>query len=297
MMDLNQLAVFVRVVDAGSFTKASRSLKQPKSRVSRRIAALERDLGVVLLYRTTRQFHPTEAGRALYAQTRDHVYALDAAASSLRENAAEVSGVLRVTATTDVGSALLGAVIGELATLHPKMTVDLHLSEDVVDLVRDGMDLAVRIGALKDTSLKSRALGRIIFIVVASPDYLARAPRLEAVADLSAHQVLAFSSAGVDSVWTLRAPGKREEAVKIRAQFRANNPRILLDLALAGKGVALLPEFLCVDALKDGTLQRPLKHATKPWPVHFVWPGQRETPPKVRAFVDLVVEHLKPYFS
>jgi len=295
-MDLNQIAVFVRVIESGSFTKAAKILRQPKSRVSRRIAALEKELGVSLLYRTTRQFSPTEAGRALYAQCRSHVYELESAANALQDNAHEVEGLLRVTTTVDVGSTLLGPMLAELATLHPKLRIELRLADDLVDLVKEGIDLAIRIGQLQDASLRAKPLGRISFILVASPSYLAHAPRLQGLADLKTHKALDLAFGPRADVWSLRQAGKREENASVSVHWRSNNPRVLLDLALAGQGIALLPEFLCIDAIKAGDLQRVLAaYATKPFPVHLVWPAQREKSPKRRAFVELATKRLAPY--
>ncbi|MBC7693487.1 MAG: LysR family transcriptional regulator [Methylotenera sp.] len=300
-MNLNQIAVFVRVVDSGSFTRAAQYLKQPKSRVSRTIATLEMDLGVALLYRTTRQFSLTEAGRALHERAKPHIYALEGAAEFLKEASREVAGVLRVTTAEDLASALLGPLIAEAGTLYPKMTIELELSNQVVDLVRDGIDVAIRIGPLEDTTLKARSLGSVALILVASPDYLKSAGSLRELSDLEKHPALDFATDGdgKEDRWKLRArDSKKSESVKIRVQCRSNNPKILLDLAEAGQGIALIPEFLCLEGIKNGRLRRVLeKYASVPSPVHFVWPSQKEANPKVRAFVDLGLRRLSRYFS
>jgi DNA-binding transcriptional LysR family regulator len=281
-MDLNQLAVFVRVIDSGSFTQAARILKQPKSRVSRKIAALEEELKTALLYRSTRQSSPTEAGWKLYHRCRNQVYELEAATSSLHENDQEVSGVLKLTVPEDIGLALLGPVLVESHVLYPKLKIDLHLSNQVVDLIREGVDLAIRIGDLEDTTLKKRPLGHIQLILVASPAYLNHAPPVKALSDLSKHPSLVFTTGDEDAPWT----------------FRSNHPKVILDLALAGKGIAWLPEHLCIDELKNGSLQQLLKpYSTQKMPLQFVWPAQRELSPKVRSFINLGIERLSTYFS
>lgn len=296
-MDLNQLAVFVRVVDSGSFTKAAKALLQPKSRVSRRIAALEKELGTSLLYRTTRQFSLTEAGRELYQRVRNEVYSLAQAKDFLQGSANEVSGTLNVTASHDVGTHLLGSLIAELHEQYPKLSVQLHLSNTPVDLVKEGIDLALRIGALKDGTLKARPLGKIALILVASPEYLKKSSKIEKLKDLAEHPALAFTVETTGNTWVLRTKSGKDEKVSVQILCRSNNPRVLLDLALAGKGVALVPEFLCVDAIKEGKLVRVLRdYFTRPATIQFVWPSQTEANPKVRAFIEIGLKRLQGYF-
>jgi LysR family transcriptional regulator, regulator for bpeEF and oprC len=281
-VDLNQLAVFVRVVEAGSFTKAAGFLKQPKSRV----------------YRTTRQFSVTDAGRALYEHASQHVHALERAARTVHDTANEVGGILRVTAPEDFGSALLGSVIAELKELYPKLSIDLHLSGEVIDLVRDRIDVAIRIGKLEDTSLKTRPIGKITFILVAAPSYLRNARKIRTFKDLRAHPALVFTGVDEEDRWRLAPERGRAEAISVSALCRSNHLVVLRDLALAGKGVALLPEFLCVELLKRGLLMRVLPTwRTEQVPVQIVWPFQRETQVNVRVFVDLVVKRLAKYLS
>ena len=298
-MDLNQLSVLVRVIDARSFTKAARQLKQPKSRVSRKIATLERELGVALLYRTTRRFHPTEAGMALYRECRDHIYALEDASQLAQEHSKEVSGVLKVSAASDMGTALLGPVIDEVTRLHPGLSINAQLSNAYVDLVREGFDLAMRVGELEDTSLVARRIGKSTSILVASPRYLESAPRIENLKDLMKHPTLdfAFEDSEVD-LWSLRAGSKREERVRIHPRCRSSNPQVLVQLAILGMGVALVPSFLCRDAIDSGKLARVLaSHSAEPLSVSFVWPSQKELNPKVRAFVDVGLRVLAKYFA
>ncbi|MEW6057713.1 MAG: LysR family transcriptional regulator [Bdellovibrionota bacterium] len=297
-VDFNKLAIFVRVVDHGSITKAAKFLRQPKSRVSRNIAALEKELGQPLLYRTTRQFNPTEAGRALYQACRLQVYELEAAAASLKEGSNEVSGILRISAAEDMGSLLLGPLIADFKALHPKVSTEVYLSNDIIDLVKEAIDLTIRIGELEDTGFKARTIGHTASILIASPGYLKSAPKISSLSDLAHHPALVFIPDSHGTHWLLTTNGRKEEKVRFQAHCRANNPKILLDLALADQGVALIPEFLCIEALQEGTLKRVLKpYETLPDPIHFVWPGQRETSPKVRAFIDFGLKKLSRYFT
>ena len=296
-MDLNQIAVFVRVVDKGSFTLAAKFLKQPKSKVSRYIAALEQELGTPLLYRSTRQLSLTEAGTHLYEKTKEHIYGLEGVNTNGGGESGEVSGVLKLTAAEDLGSMLLGPFVAELTKLHPGLRVSLHLSNNMVDLVKEGMDVAIRIGEMEDTSLKAKLIGWISFILVASPHYLKKVSEIKTVSDLSDHPALNFSPEGELQQWIL-FKDRKQHKVKINALCSANNPKTLLDIAIAGRGVALIPEFLCVDGLLHKKLVRVLPgYSTKPVPVHFVWPDQKGNNPKLRACLDFGTPYLGKYFS
>ena len=297
-MDLNRLSVFVKVVDKGSFTKAADALRQPKSRVSRHIAALERDLGVPLLYRSTRQFSLTEAGRALYSDVRDHVYALEGATDSLATDPKQIAGLLKLTAAEDLGSTLLGPFVAALTKKFPELVLQLHFSNELVDLVKEGMDLAIRIDELEDTTLRARKIGTIAFGIVAAPAYLKRAPVIRKLEDLAYHPALSFSTLTEGDVWHLVRQDKSRRTVRVQPRCRSNNPKSLLDIALSGQGVALLPEFLCFEALRSKALVRLLpEYSTRPVPVHFVWPAQRGRNPKLHACVDFGVEYLARFLN
>ncbi len=296
-MDLNQLAVFVRVVDKGSFTLAAKFLKQPKSRVSRYIAALEEELGTALLYRSTRQLSLTEAGAHLYENVKSHIYGLEGVGLNTNPVSNEVNGVLKLTAAEDLGSMLLGPFVAELTKLHPKLKVNLHLTNQLVDLVKEGMDVAIRIGEMDDTSLKAKLIGWISFVLVATPQYLKKAPEIKTVSDLSQHPALVFSSEDEMNQWHL-FNDRKQFKVKVNPLCSSNNPKTLLDIALAHRGVALIPEFLCVDALAHKKLVRVMPdYCTKPSPVHFVWPDQKGNNPKLRACLDIGVPFLGKYLS
>jgi LysR family transcriptional regulator for bpeEF and oprC len=306
-VDLDDVAVFVRVIDCGGFTRAADLLHQPKSRVSRTISALERRLGVALLYRTTRSLSVTEAGRALYEQCRANVYAIEGACLGLQERRDEVAGTLRLTTVESVADSVLGPLLAELHAVHPRLRVDLRTSNQIVDLVKDGIDVALRLGKLKDSALMVRPVGHIAMILVANPAYLRSAPPLRDVADLALHRALHFETGAQAATWTLAPPARRKGAraaeaeattVAIDVYVRTSAPRVVLELALAGRGVALIPEYLCTDALADGRLVRLLAPlVTALYPVQFAWPAQREVNAKVRAFVDFAAPRLARYFA
>jgi DNA-binding transcriptional LysR family regulator len=296
-MDLNQLSVFVRVVDKGSFTLAARYLQQPKSKVSRHLAALETELGTPLLYRSTRQLSLTEAGRELYEKVKDHIYGLEEVSTGSSINSEEATGLLKLTAAEDLGSILLGPFVYELSKINPLLKVNLHLSNDVVDLVKEGIDIALRIGEMDDTSLKAKRVGYVYSIFVASPQYLKKHSEPKQPIDLEKHSVLLFSP---DSIGNQVVLLKEKKPVKIKLNpfCTANNPKTLLDIALLNGGVALIPEFLCLDAILQKKLVRVLpEFTTKLDPVHFVWPAQKGHNAKLRACLDFGVPYLAKYFS
>jgi LysR family transcriptional regulator, regulator for bpeEF and oprC len=295
-MDLNQLSVFVKVVDKGSFTKAAEALRQPKSRVSRNIAALEREFGVPLLYRSTRQFSLTEEGKALYEKTREHIYGLEGASELLQYKSGRVAGVLKLTASEDLGSTLLGPFISELTKQHPELRVHLYLSNEVVDLVKEGIDIAIRIDELGDTSLMAKKIGIISFFLVATPSYLKNSAPIRTIEDLARHPALVFSGSDQQDTWTL-VKDKKSKNIRVQALCQSNNPKALLDIALNSHGVALLPEFLCLELILQKKLTRVLPdYSTHPVPVYFVWPPQKGDNPRLRACIDMGTTYLSPYF-
>ena len=235
----------------------------------------------------------------LYRECRDHIYALEGASRFAQEHSKEVLGVLKISVAEDMGTTLLGPVIDEVTRLHPGLLIDAQLSNAYVDLVREGFDLAIRIGELEDTSLMARKIGQTNSFLVASPQYLDSAPRIESLKDLAKHPTLNFIfGEAEEDIWRLRSGSKREEQVRIHSRCRSGNPQVLLQLAILGTGVALVPSYLCLDAFESGKLKRVLgRYSTEFLSVSFVWPSQKELSPKIRAFVDVGLRTLTKYFS
>lgn len=297
-MDLNHLAIFIKVVDSGSLSKAALLLKQQKSRISRAIKSLEGELATTLIYRNTRQLSLTEAGRHLYNKSQKQIYELTKVDRLIKDNAQDSLGTLRITASVDIGSYLLPAIILEMVKKHPQFQADLLLSDQRVDLVKEGMDLALRIGKMADSELRSQLVGHISFIIVASPSYLKKMSPLKNINHLASHPVLWFTVGDQEDHWKLlEAKSKKEKDIEILVKHKSNNPKVLLDLTLAGEGVSLLPEFMCIDQLANGSLVRVLKdYETAARPVHFVWPHQEEAHPRLKEFVKLGTTRLQKYF-
>jgi DNA-binding transcriptional LysR family regulator len=295
-VDLNQILTFVKVVDSGSFTKAAAVLNQPKSRISRRLAALEKALGAQLLYRTTRQMQLTETGKDYYRRCAPLIQDLENANNTLTTKSEQLSGVLRVTTPEDYGKNILAPLIDEFLKLHPKMKIEVVLAGAYLDLIKEAIDVAIRIGTLKDASMKSKKLSSIKSIVVASPAFLEKNVAITKPEHLSHVPCIDFSTADFSKSkkqqWKLikDSPKDDQEAkVKIFGAVSANSPEFVYHLALLGRGVAMVPEFLCEQAINDGKLIHLLKSWTsEPIPVHLLTPAQKEVPAKTRAFMDFL---------
>lgn len=295
-MDFNQAAVFIKVVQAGSFSAAARLLGLPTSTVSSRVAMLEKRLGVTLLQRTTRRLHLTDAGQVYFEHASTGlVHMLDAEAA-VTEAAAEPCGLLRVTMPADIGDQILAAILCQMRSQWPKVNVELVLMSRYVDLVAEGVDVAIRTGRLQDSTLIARNAGIARWAAFASPDYLAGAAPLDSPQALRHHRCLQFTPLGKDA-WTFHAAGS-SLTVPMSGQVMANDVGLIKALVLAGEGVALLPVYLCRQACEEGGLLRVLPewHA-KADPIHIVYPRQRFIPPRLRAFVDLASAELRKWLE
>jgi DNA-binding transcriptional LysR family regulator len=292
MLDLNDIVVFARVVEAGSFTAAARLLGMPKTTVSRRMAALEGEVGVRLIQRTTRSLNITDAGRLYYEQSSQALRTIEDANLQLAQARAEPSGTIRISAPAGFGGHfLIGAVFDFLAA-YPRTKVELHLTDDTLNLVGNRIDLAFRAGILADSTLIARKLGSTHRILCASPDYLARRGIPVALADLSRHHcVIAGLSAG-SAHWELDGPHGQEAAV-VSGRFAANEMQAVVAAAIAGYGIAQLPYQLAEAAVRDGRLRRVLGDYTTPvGGIYAVYPSSRHVSPLVKAFIELAAERL-----
>jgi len=249
---------------------------------------------VRLLHRTTRRLHPTPEGLALAEQGRSLVEDLDALVGSLRQSGEQVAGTLAVTTSATFGRLHLSPLLLEFMELHPRVRVNVDLNDRVVDLVASGFDLAVRIGALDDSTLVARLLAPNKRVLVASPHYLARRGAPEVPADLAQHDCLILTGAqGRQDRWTMGDGQGGEATVQVQGRLESNFGELLRDAAVAGCGIALHSTWHVADDLKAGRLQVLLPDcplsATGIW---AVMPQRRLVPPRVRAFVDFLADRL-----
>lgn len=290
-MDLNQAAVFVKVVQAGGFSAAARLLGLPTSTVSHRVAMLEKRLGVTLLQRTTRRLHLTDAGQVYFDHASAGLVQMFDAEAAVTEATAEPRGLLRVTAPVDIGDQILASILCKMRSQWPKVDVELVLMNRYVDLVAEGIDVAIRTGSLQDSTLIARHAGIARWMAYASPDYLAVAATIDSPQALRHHRCLQFTPLGRE-IWTLYG-SEASLTVPMSGQTIVNDIGLIMALTLAGEGVALLPVYLCQQACDEGRLVKVLPewHA-KADPIHVVYPRQRFMAPKLRAFIEVAVEEL-----
>ncbi len=292
-LDLNEVATFARVVDAGSFSAAAAQLGVPKSTVSRRVARLEERLGVRLLQRSTRRMHPTTEGERFHARIASALRTLGEAGNEVREGNAHPRGLLRVTAPVDFGQRVLGGLVARFLERYPEVSANVVLTNRVVDLVGEGFDAAVRAGRLQDSMLVARRLGSSDGVLVASTDYLDRAGVPAHPDELATHRALLFRAQGESATWSLEGPEGARAQVRATGALDADDYGFVTSATLAGGGVALVPSFHVTDALADGRLVRVLPQwRQRSGGLHLVYPSARHLAPKVRAFRDFLLEEL-----
>jgi DNA-binding transcriptional LysR family regulator len=296
--DLNAALVLVRVVQEGSFRSAARALGMPKTTVSRKVAELEEQLGVQLLQRTTRTLALTDAGSAFVEEAEAAIARLDAAEAAVTELQREPRGKLRVTTTIPLGETFLAPIVADFLEAYPGLEVTVHLTDRQVDLVAERFDIAIRTGALPDSSLVAKLIGSSAYRVVASPGYLALHGRPQRPSDLSAHSCLRFAKSGTAArtAWPF-GKGKRAAEVPVSGRLVSDDFVVLRKAAERGLGVARLPVVVVHEALRAGTLVSLLEaFAPPPTPVHILHVGGRHVPPRTRAFIDFVHPRLAQVF-
>jgi len=291
-IDPNDLLLFARVADLGSFSRAADRAGLPKSTVSRRVAALEHALGERLLLRTTRRQTLTEFGTLLLAHARQVVAEVDAVVALREHRQAAPSGRLRVSMPSDVACLLLADALASFAAATPEISLELDLSARRVDLLDEGFDVAVRMGELADDALlAARLLAILPAGLYASPAYLDARGRPRTPQELDAHtSVRLLRRGGEPAPWTLLRGDARWQGLP-PGRIAANSPEVLLRFARAGSGIAALPEYFSAPDVAAGVLERVLPDWCLPGQrASAVFPGRALMPPKTRVFVDMLVE-------
>jgi DNA-binding transcriptional LysR family regulator len=293
-LDLDDLAVFVRVVERGGFASAARELGAPTSTVSRAIGRLEARAGVRLLHRTTRAVQPTSEGRDLYAAIAPAVTALRSAARALEPAARRPKGRLRVTAPADLASSFLAGVVVAFAERHPLVSVDFALTNEHTKLVDEGFDVAVRATAkLGDSSLVARKIGDVELRLYASPKYLEQRGAPASWEDLREHECILFRAKELERTWVLRGAGGagNEASVPVRGRIGGDDFTFVRSIVVAGGGIGVLPHVNCADDVARGRLVRVLPELYARGASLFVlYPSSKNVPARVTAFRDFVVD-------
>jgi DNA-binding transcriptional LysR family regulator len=286
-MDLNEIAVFTAVVQAGSFTAAARTLAMPKSTVSRKVSDLENRLNTRLLQRTTRKLSLTDAGRTLFDYGTRLVNEVQAAESAVRRLQDKPRGLLRVTA--GLNQSWLGDIVADYMKRNPEVQIELLCTGRLVDLVEDRFDLGIRAGALADSSLVARRIASVTWLLVATPAYLKKRQRPRIPEDLKQHDCLLFGAS--PTIGNVRLDrGEESVQVPVTARLVVSDFDILSAAATAGLGIGLLPAVHCIDDLRARRLERVLPDWNPPsTPLHVVYPTARHLSANVKSFV----EHLQ----
>jgi len=292
-MDLNEIVVFAKVVETRSFTAAAQQLGLPKSTVSRKVAQLEERLGVRLLQRTTRKLSLTEIGQAYFERCQRIVSDIMLAEQMVTDMQTTPRGLLKVTAPVDLGAFVLGGMIARFLVEYPDIHVEMYMTDRVVDLVDEGVDLGIRFGPLAESSLIARKLTPVGMWMCASPEYLAKRGTPEHPDDLDEHDIVSFAPIPRLGTWILHGPDGAVIELTPSAVMVSNNLMAIRDAVRAGAGVTLIPEFVRSDG-QDGMVPILRDWAPAPAELYAVYPSTRNLSPKLRAFVEFVVDWMSP---
>jgi DNA-binding transcriptional LysR family regulator len=288
------LILFIRTLDLGSISAAARSLDLSPAVASQRLKKLEEQLGVRLLHRTTRQLRPTPEGRALLEKARGLVEDLDTITSNLREAGTEVTGTLRVTMSSTFGRLYISPLLPEFLAAHPALKLHVDFSDQWLDLVNAGFDLAIRIGVLRDSNLVARKVGNDARILCASPEYLRRRGPPHSLEDLTEHDCLLMAARNAEKdVWRLYDSAGHSHAVRVKGKLESNQGELLKYAALAGLGIAIHSTWHVRDELRSGRLQQVLPgYSLESSGIYAVMPQRHLVPRRVHAFAEFISERL-----
>lgn len=284
--DFEAWAIFASVVEHRSFSAAADALAVSKATVSKAISRLEARLGVTLFHRTSRRLTLTDSGRALADHARRILAEGQSAEESALESASAPAGLIRLAAPLTFGIRHLAPMLAEFMGEHPAIQIDLRLSDAFVDIVGEGIDVAIRIAELPDSSLRARRLGPVRGHVVGAPAYFARAGRPRHPADLANHACFLYTNTATPEQWRFRRAGGEEVTVRISGPIRTDNGDAMLPALRAGLGLAWLPEFLLSDDLAAGTLETVLDDwSGSAAALHLVTPPGTLRPARVEALI------------
>ncbi|MBK6008577.1 LysR family transcriptional regulator [Ramlibacter ginsenosidimutans] len=283
---LQAMEMFVRVVETGSFSRAAQEFATTQPTVTKQVAAMEARLKVRLLNRNTRGVSPTEAGALYYERCKAIVRDTQEADSAVRTRQTLAQGLLRVGSSVAFGRRVLVPLALDFMRQHPQLRVDLSFEDRYTDLVAQGIDVAVRMGKLADSSLGARFLGANPWLMVASPAYLRKHGTPRKPAELSSHETLIYTSVQGSDVWRVVSPRGEASTVPITARLRSNNLSAVLAAARSHLGIAALPWYVASDSLASGAVVEVLKGYSLPeQEIHAVYPSPKLVPQKVQAFI------------
>lgn len=290
MDTLDGLKTVVAVVETGSFTAASERLGMSKALVSKYVGEVENQLGVRLFNRSTRRLALTEAGRSYY----EHALPLLEEFAELVDNVtgeqSAPRGLLRVSVPVTFGEMKLSPRIPKFLEQHPDIRVDLQLTDRMIDMLEEGIDVVIRIGGVDDSSLIAKHINTLPLILCASPDYIGQQGCPDTPQDISQHNCVIDSNFRIGKQWPLVSPDGITDSIEVSSRVAANSPRAVKEITMAGGGIGMIPRFIVEDALEDGRLIEILPgYHTLEFGLFAIYPHRRYLPKKVRCFIDFLV--------
>lgn len=288
------MAVFRRVVEAKNFSAVARETNMSQSTVSKHIAALEERLGTKLLNRSTRSLKLTEAGKEYYQHCIRILNDFQEAEASVGKGKIKPTGSLRLSTSASFGRTFILPYLNNFLETYPEINIDLLFDDDYIDLVKTGIDLAIRIGPLADSTLIAKKIGSSPRITVASPDYLVKHGRPKKPADLTKHNCLFHSLEKSPDLWYYNSTQEGDESIRVNGRFKASSPDAICDATIAGLGISILPIWYAQQYIKKGKLKTILENY-KPTShdIHAIYPERRFVSPKVKRMIEFIAEKLK----
>jgi DNA-binding transcriptional LysR family regulator len=292
--DFEAWAIFAAVAEYRSFTEAAKALSLSKATVSKAVSRLENQVGAALFHRTSRRLSLTETGRAL-TERASRIWAEGLAADeAARDEATVPQGVVKLAAPMTFGQMHVGPAVADFLADYPGITIDLHLSDEKINIIDKGIDIALRIAALPDSSLRTRQLGRIDASIVAAPSYLDRHGRPVHPAELGVHRCFSYAYVDTPNLLRFRGPGQEEVVVRPEGPFRSNSGDVMLPALRAGLGIAVLPNFIVGDDLAEGRLEAILAEwSPPPVSLHLLTPPGVARSARVSLFADFLSERFR----
>lgn len=292
-----EMSVFVRVVDAGSFSQAARQMLMTPSTVSKLIVRLELRLGVRLLERSTRKLSLTDEGRIYYERSHVLLTELDDVERELAQGAQKARGTVRINASVAFGTMAIEPNLPAFWQAHPNIQINLSLCDDIVDMYLDRTDIAFRVGALNDSTLRARKIGIARRKIVASPAYLEKHGVPQTQEDLCEHNCLSFNFRRVSPVWPMHQSGRIVDRI-VQGNLQANNGETVRRMAIAGVGIARLADFHIDEDLATGRLVEVLAQSGHDCEeVHALYQGGQHVPQRIRTFLDFMVPRLQAFMD
>lgn len=291
---MNSMAVFRRVVEAKNFSAVARETNMSQSTVSKHIAALEERLGTKLLNRSTRSLKLTEAGKEYYHHCIRILNDFQEAEASIGKGKIKPTGTLRISSSAAFSRACMLPYLNEFLRKYPDIDIDLLFDDDYIDLVKQGIDLAIRVGPLADSTLIARKIGVSSRVVVASTDYLVKHGRPKKPADLIKHNCLLYSLQKAPDLWYFNSAQEGDESVRVRGRLKASSPDAICDATINGLGISVLCEWYARKYIKDGRLKVILQdyHPTA-YDINAVYPERKFVPQKVKRMIEFLAEKVK----